>query len=137
MRELRQLGTAYLVFPSASHRRFEHSIGTGHLANKYAKSLLVDNPIEDQDNLISCVTLAGLCHNIGHGPYSYPFTDFVKQHLKYEDFDISQYSAAIIDHIVDNKNIDKDKYYIDLIKDLVIGRNQYTEKDDSKGKVIY
>lgn len=33
LRDLKQLGTTYFIFPGASHNRFEHSIGVSHLAN--------------------------------------------------------------------------------------------------------
>ena len=40
LRNIKQLGCCYLVFPSAVHTRFEHSIGVYHLANKYIQKLL-------------------------------------------------------------------------------------------------
>ncbi|XP_030219568.1 deoxynucleoside triphosphate triphosphohydrolase SAMHD1-like [Gadus morhua] len=79
MRNIKQLGGAYYVFPGASHNRFEHSIGVAHLAGKLAKSLKEKMPeqideaekIDDRDVL--CVQIAGLCHDLGHGPFSHLF----------------------------------------------------------------
>ncbi|MCH2111637.1 MAG: hypothetical protein MK213_02170, partial [Planctomycetes bacterium] len=39
LRNVRQLGTAYLVYPGAQHSRFEHSVGTAHLASKMIQSI--------------------------------------------------------------------------------------------------
>ena len=39
LRDLKQLGGTYMVFPSASHNRFEHSLGVAHMAGKLATSL--------------------------------------------------------------------------------------------------
>uniref|UniRef100_I3K3K4 HD/PDEase domain-containing protein n=1 Tax=Oreochromis niloticus TaxID=8128 RepID=I3K3K4_ORENI len=66
LRNIKQLGGGYFVFPGASHNRFEHSIGVGYLAGELAKALKVKQPelnISDRDVL--CVQIAGLCHDLG------------------------------------------------------------------------
>jgi HD superfamily phosphohydrolase len=39
MKDIKQLGASYWIFPSASHNRFEHSLGTGHLAGMMIERL--------------------------------------------------------------------------------------------------
>jgi HD superfamily phosphohydrolase len=66
LRYIKQLGVAYLVFPSAHHTRFEHSIGVMELATRIYNSL----GLKDK-RLLEIVRLAGLLHDIGHPPFSH------------------------------------------------------------------
>ncbi|KAK3539174.1 hypothetical protein QTP86_027607 [Hemibagrus guttatus] len=70
LRNIKQLGGGYFVFPGASHNRFEHSIGVAHLAGEFVQSLnaqestIIDkSKINEKDVL--CVQIAGLCHDLG------------------------------------------------------------------------
>jgi hypothetical protein len=72
LRYVRQLGHAFLVYPGATHTRFEHALGTYHLARR-ALTLLgergeLDGISEDDRRL---VRLAALLHDIGHYPFSH------------------------------------------------------------------
>eukprot|EP00617_Octactis_speculum_P021775 CAMPEP_0185762242 /NCGR_PEP_ID=MMETSP1174-20130828/21219_1 /TAXON_ID=35687 /ORGANISM="Dictyocha speculum, Strain CCMP1381" /LENGTH=626 /DNA_ID=CAMNT_0028443833 /DNA_START=9 /DNA_END=1889 /DNA_ORIENTATION=+ len=76
--KIRQLGGSASVYPGASHTRKEHSIGVAHLAGEFVQHLRQIQPeyeINDDDEL--CVRLAGLLHDIGHGPYSHMFEEFM------------------------------------------------------------
>ncbi|MFN4320179.1 MAG: HD domain-containing protein [Aquificaceae bacterium] len=66
LRFIKQLGITYLVFPSAQHSRFEHSLGTMELAGRIFKSLGLRN-----ERLYSLFRLAGLLHDVGHAPFSH------------------------------------------------------------------
>lgn len=68
---------------NANHRRFEHSIGVAHLAERMATRLAKTQPnlgITEKD--ILCVKLAGLCHDLGHGPYSHVYDKTFPERLK-------------------------------------------------------
>jgi hypothetical protein len=74
LRDVHQLGLAYLVFPGANHTRFEHSIGASHVASQMAHTLKLD---EYETNLVKT---AALLHDVGHGPFSHVL-DFVLLNL--------------------------------------------------------
>jgi len=65
LRWIKQLGSANLVYPGANHTRFEHSLGTSHLASQMANQ--ADVPKDE----IDLVSIAGLLHDLGHSPYSH------------------------------------------------------------------
>ena len=76
---VRQLGGCYFVYPSATHTRKEHSMGVAHLAGFMAKHLAKSQPeLEIDEADVLCVQLAGLVHDLGHGPFSHMFEDFMK-----------------------------------------------------------
>lgn len=62
---IHQLGLAYLVFPGARHRRFEHSMGAAHIARSMADAVGLD------DHEADLVLAAAFLHDVGHGPYSH------------------------------------------------------------------
>jgi uncharacterized protein len=72
LRYIRQLGLAHLVYPGASHTRFDHALGVYHLIRRAIEGLeqrgdLAGVPEEDRQ----LVTLAGLLHDVGHYPFSH------------------------------------------------------------------
>ncbi|CAM9876164.1 unnamed protein product [Discosporangium mesarthrocarpum] len=72
LHNLKQLGTSDYVYRGCTHTRFEHSIGVAHLAEKLARRIGQEQPslgITEED--IMCVKIAGLCHDLGHGPFSH------------------------------------------------------------------
>ncbi|KAJ1678775.1 SAM domain and HD, partial [Spiromyces aspiralis] len=65
LRELKQLGSSYYVFPGASHNRFEHCLGVSHLARQMVQQLCEKQPeLEIDERDVRCITLAGLCHDL-------------------------------------------------------------------------
>lgn len=66
LRGIRQLAMANLVYPGALHTRFDHSIGVTHVASQMARELELDEHEE-----VKLVRLAGLLHDVGHGPFSH------------------------------------------------------------------
>ena len=72
LRYVRQLGHAFLVYPGATHSRFEHALGTYHLAGRALANLRDRGNLDgvgDADTLL--IRLAALLHDIGHYPFSH------------------------------------------------------------------
>ena len=80
LRRIRQLGTVGLVYPSANHTRFEHSLGVYHLADRALDHLNIEGKQARR------VRAAALLHDIGHGPYSHNIESVLYRHTgKYHD----------------------------------------------------
>lgn len=67
LRRIKQLGNTHLVYPSAFHTRFEHTLGVMHIATRMAQKLNLS------DDEIEIIRYAALLHDIGHGPMSHNF----------------------------------------------------------------
>ncbi|KAE8293554.1 Deoxynucleoside triphosphate triphosphohydrolase SAMHD1 [Larimichthys crocea] len=107
LRYLKQLGGTYYVFPGASHNRFEHSIGVGHLAGRLVQALHYKQPellISRRD--ILCVQIAGLCHDLGHGPFSHMFDGmFIPKARPGTTWKHEKASLAMFDYLVNDNGL--------------------------------
>lgn len=159
LRYLHQLGVCYLIFPNANNNRFEHSIGTYHLAGlvlekleknsdsneinralveiKFIRNYLLKHfELEDNeenikfienintclldDYIIEIIKIAGLIHDIGHGPFSHLFDEWI--HIINKDNQLEgstmleheQRSILLLNKIITDKKITfgDDEYYI-------------------------
>ncbi|KAJ3035053.1 SAM domain and HD [Rhizophlyctis rosea] len=139
LRELKQLGSAYFVFPGGSHNRFEHSIGVCHLAGELVNHFRSNQPeLNITDSDVKCVKLAGLCHDLGHGPFSHIFdNEFMpkarpdlKWHHEKASEDMLEYmvqdNADVRDRITDEE--------LTFIKDLIHGKPR---SDYPQAKKLY
>jgi HD superfamily phosphohydrolase len=81
LRYVRQLGLAYLVYPGASHSRFEHALGAYHLARR-ALSLFEERDLTRELGREHCliVRCAALLHDIGHYPFSHALEEIGALH---------------------------------------------------------
>jgi HD superfamily phosphohydrolase len=81
LRYVRQLGLAYLVYPGASHSRFEHALGAYHLARR-ALALFEERGLTGAIGRESCliVRYAALLHDIGHYPFSHALEEIGALH---------------------------------------------------------
>src|SRR6478672_4396112 len=72
LRYVRQVGHAFLVYPGATHTRFEHALGAYHLTRRALASLEERGELErvPEDECLA-VRLAALLHDIGHYPFSH------------------------------------------------------------------
>jgi HD superfamily phosphohydrolase len=72
LRYIRQVGHSFLVYPGATHTRFEHALGAYHLTRRALAALdeLGElGPATDEDCL--AIRMAALLHDIGHYPFSH------------------------------------------------------------------
>ncbi|XP_047674740.1 deoxynucleoside triphosphate triphosphohydrolase SAMHD1-like [Tachysurus fulvidraco] len=136
LRNIKQLGGGYFVFPGASHNRFEHSIGVAHLAGELVQSLRGHGEqITEQDEL--CVQIAGLCHDLGHGPFSHTFETFMKEAKPELNWKHEKASIEMFEQLINKKNgktikeimvgYGLDDQDIVFIKELIFDPNPPTE----------
>lgn len=106
LRHIHQLGLSYLVYPSATHKRFEHSLGVMELATRvfdvvtHREAVKHDigqllPEIEDEDLLWywrRVLRMAALCHDIGHLPFSH----VAEKHLLPEEWNHERLTKEII-----------------------------------------
>ncbi|KAJ8302865.1 hypothetical protein KUTeg_019261 [Tegillarca granosa] len=107
LRFLKQLGACYFVYPGAAHNRFEHCLGVCYLAGQLARALQRRQPelkITEKD--ILCVEIAGLCHDLGHGPFSHLFDGkFIPVIRPDSDWKHEEASVKMFDYLLEDNGL--------------------------------
>jgi len=133
LKNIKQLGLLHFKFPHAGHSRFEHSLGVAHLARYVGEVLRAKHNISDVE--ILCLEIAGLCHDLGHGPYSHSF-DYIleKVHFNGKTAHHEIRSQILIEHIIKSMElpftdmeIKTIQYFIDPSKYLFTPLCEFTE----------
>ena len=126
LKRIKQLGLLDHVWPCASHSRFEHSLGVSHLAEKYINYLKLNSKnykINDADKLN--IKLAGLFHDLGHGPFSHVFDNIVLKkccNINNNNIIHEIRSRNIVEYIFKDINLPSNyssAYMIDSIKEMI------------------
>ncbi len=114
LRNIKQLGQSYLVYPSANHSRFEHSIGAFYLAKKFTEKLRMEHKDE--------FAAAALLHDIGHYPFSHAIEKYIEMlnGIKHENQTLNLIRNTRIADI-----LKKQKLNINVVCDLISGKGKY------------
>ena len=116
LRRIKQLSGAHLTYPGAQHTRFEHSLGVMHIASMAGTSLQ-SKGITTKDDIVN-LRLAGLLHDIGHGPFSHLFEEVLQRKKKdsHEQIGKQIILKTEIGDIISKNGLDKK-----LIQNLAMG----------------
>ena len=119
LRRIHQLAGSYVVYPGATHTRFEHVIGTMHVAGLIAESLVRHSDLKSDD--IQELRLAALLHDVGHGPFSHMYEEVLSQKGETSHEDISQ--RVIVKTSVGDV-LNKNGYSPVKMSELAVGRSK-------------
>ncbi len=143
LRSIKQLGFSEFSFPGATHNRYLHSIGVGHLAVLAFDSIFGAYPFSKtsvKTRLRQTFRLAALLHDVGHGPLSHTTEEVMPQlsllkvkaygnhqerQANHEDYTIKYVTESSIAQTIKNKFIDIDPYHVACLID-----KNLPEKDD-------
>ncbi|MGQ3328085.1 HD domain-containing protein [Halorubrum sp. FL23] len=115
LRHVKQLGTVQLVYPSANHTRFEHSLGVYHLASRALDHLGIEGLRADR------IEAAAMLHDVGHGPFSHNLESLTHRRTgKYHDDVDELLATGAVGETLRDHGLDPDR-----IAGLVAGEGPY------------
>ena len=146
LRWISQLPLEQLVYPSAQHSRFEHSIGVMHLSMQVAMTLIKDSyswekielafdkefelsSLEEEKRkkfFVLCAGISGLLHDLGHAPFSHTLEDAIY----YTQRDVF-YNHETVTFFVGKKVLEGYNLYNELLAKTVLAvLNKSLSEDD-------
>lgn len=146
LRFLKQLGNCYYVYPGATHNRFEHCLGVCHLAGQLTRALQRRQPeLEITSKDILCCEIAGLCHDLGHGPFSHLFDGkFIPLMCPDSKWKHEDASVMMLDYLIEDNNLlwvfeeyGLTQQDITFIKEQVAGPNKVFAKHHNGDKEMW
>ena len=115
LRHVKQLGTVQLVYPSANHTRFEHSLGVYHLASRALDHLGIAGKRAER------IEAAAMLHDVGHGPFSHNLESLTHRRTgKYHDDVEELLATGAVGDVLRDRDLDPDR-----IAGLVAGEGPY------------
>jgi HD superfamily phosphohydrolase len=121
LRNIKQLGCAFYVFPSATHSRFEHSLGVSYLSGVFIKKIKEKHPeLNITDTDIKRIKIAGLIHDLGHSCYSHFFDNYFLKDLDNELKEHEKRSIYILKYIIKKYNLNITNNDINEIEKMII-----------------
>ncbi len=116
LRRIKQMAFTYLVYPGATHTRFDHSLGTMHLAGRIAEKLALGKETVEK------IRLFALLHDVGHVAFSH------------------ESEALLKDYLGDHEEIGKQKIASGELKDILGEHYRIDEitrlEDAVEGKIV-
>lgn len=108
LRRIKQLGGTFQVYQSAEHSRFTHSLGVYEIVRRMIEETEIKQYLSDYD--MATVLCAGLCHDLGHGPYSHSFEQVFQ----------TQHETITVDIILGKTEVNQvlSRYHPDLPSDV-------------------
>jgi len=151
LHRIKQLGTADLVYPGATHSRFAHSIGAMFVMNQYVENVTKDNkPIAEDSDEKQKLRLAALLHDVGHYPFSHSLETPMQEQFKccgHEERGKNIINSILADHlenytaqeIVDilDKKVADDVFSLLISSDFDVDKLDYLMRDAYNTGVAY
>ncbi|NOZ81854.1 MAG: HD domain-containing protein [Candidatus Micrarchaeota archaeon] len=109
LRGIKQLGLSHLVYPSAVHTRFEHSVGSYYLATEICKIHEISHPLEFR--------AAALLHDLGHAPFSHTLQLKYLTGKSHEEITVEKIKSGEISAVLESNGIDVKK-----VCDFILGK---------------
>ncbi|WP_052302945.1 HD domain-containing protein [Archaeoglobus veneficus] len=147
LRNIRQLGMSYYVYPSAVHTRFEHSIGTMHVANQifdvldrkhgkyFDRFLSITGEDDPRKRLRKTLRLAALLHDIGHAPFSHATEDLFPKNMSHEEIS-AEIVRTELESIFRRKEIERSGIKLDDVIFLIYPE-MVSELSDEDAQAFY
>lgn len=137
LRHISQTGVLSYVFPTATHTRFEHSIGTYHLAKRMISEISRKQPeLQITDEMVMLVSIAGLCHDLGHLLFSHLFDEFLEHtHCMHENAVHEIRSLSLLRYAVETYCIPLTNDQLHVIGDLIYPKKSTYETWQAKYRV--